>query len=233
MELNCENISIGHNLALVNNINLSLQPGTCVALMGVNGSGKSTLLRTLCGLQNPISGTVKVNNIRLSEIPYNQRHHLFSMVKPLAEFPGLCTVYEFVLSGLLATMNWTGLHDNDDHIKANEALKLTGITHLRNCFMSSLSDGEKQKAYIARALIANTAVVLFDEPVSFLDIPAKREIMKLIQSLAANDKIVIYSSHDMECSVNYSTHIWLIKKNKLITGRTVEMTRPVHEWFNQ
>src|SRR5688572_26807600 len=116
MQLKTEHISIGHkDRALVTEIQTELQPGMCVALMGINGSGKSTLLRTLSGLQAPLQGRVLVNQQNLFDLPVKHRSSQFSMVRPGIEFPGLCLVNEFVLSGTLANMNWTGLHDHEDY----------------------------------------------------------------------------------------------------------------------
>src|SRR5688572_27327474 len=121
MQLKAENISIGHGAPLVTEIQVELKPEMCVALMGINGSGKSTLLRTLAGLQPPLTGKVLIDNQNIFEIPVKFRSDKFSMVRPQTEFPGLCTVVEFILSGMLASMNWTGLHDKDDYHKADEA----------------------------------------------------------------------------------------------------------------
>lgn len=226
-----EHITLGHSRNLLNNARFELREGMCVALMGINGSGKSTLLRSLCGIHKISNGLITLNNTAV-EYPFPGDYvQKFALVNTHPQYPGMCSVYEYVQSGALSFSGWQGLHRPFDAQRLEYALSITGITPLAQRLMNSLSDGEKQKASIARAVMADAAVLLLDEPVSFLDIPSKKEIMNLLRQLADAGRTVVYSTHDPDSCFLYSSHIWLIKDGLLITGETGYMTEMVCDYF--
>ena len=201
--------------ALMPPIDAVLHEGEAVALVGANGSGKTTLFKTLTGSLKPIGGQVELCGKPLSEYSPNEKAKLFSLV--LTEKPDdlFLKVFDIVAagryphSGLIAK-----LRDEDyDMIKAK--LQITGVEHLIDRDFVSLSDGEKQKVMIAKALVQDTPIVYMDEPSAFLDYPSKVELLRLITRLASEEhKTILYSSHDLELLMKHATTMWLVAKGK-------------------
>ena len=213
----------GH--ALMPPIDAVLHEGETVALVGANGSGKTTLFKTLTGTLRPIVGQVELWGKPLSDYSPNERARLFSLV--LTEKPDdlFLKVFDIVAagryphSGLMAR-----LRDEDyDMIKAK--LQITGVYHLINRDFVSLSDGEKQKVMIAKALVQDTPIIYMDEPSAFLDYPSKVELLKLISRLAKEEnKTILYSSHDLELLMKHSEKLWVMAKGKpMLAGKPGEV----------
>lgn len=205
MNLVLKNISIGYSAPVVSSIDAELHSGDFICLVGRNGSGKSTLLKTLSGLTKPLSGI-------LSPIADNEVGIVLTQVPDLRN----TTVFELVSYGRIPHQNILASLRKNDIVAIETAIETVGIKALSNRQVSELSDGEKQKAMIARALAQGTEILLLDEPSAFLDYPSKREFMQLLKDLAHNDrKAILLSTHDVELAKNYADTIWHLKNNTL------------------
>ena len=203
--LKLHHLSIGYNdsAPVVSSIDAELSDGCFCCLLGRNGTGKSTLLRTIAGLQNPLSGTI-------------DRPDSIGIVLTLV--PNLLNtrVREMVAYGRLAhTGIWGRLH-NEDYAMADEAIRLVGIQDIAERLLSTLSDGEKQKTMIARAIAQQSPILLLDEPSAFLDYPSRREMMRLLQDLAHHQqKTILLSTHDVELAAQSADILWIITDNSM------------------
>ena len=204
--LRLSNLNIGYNdsAPVVTSIDAELSDGCFCCLLGRNGTGKSTLLRTIAGLQLPLNGTI-------------ERPDSIGIV--LTGIPNLLNtkVREMVAYGRLAhTGIWGRLHD-EDYVMADEAIRLVGIQDIADRLLSTLSDGEKQKTMIARAIAQQSPLLLLDEPSAFLDYPSRRELMHLLQDLAHNHrKIILLSTHDVELAAASADILWIINDKTMV-----------------
>lgn len=197
----------------------SLQQGELTCLLGSNGTGKSTLLRTLVGQLPLLGGDILLENGKgkaaLSSLSPRQLAKLIGVV--LTERPGtsLLTVQEVVEMGRQPhTGFWGGLAQEDKRL-AEEAMRQVGIHELRHRKIDSLSDGERQKTMIAKALAQDTPIILLDEPTAFLDFPSKVELLQLLRHLAhEGGKTIMLSTHDLELALRLGDKLWLMDKKQ-------------------
>ena len=193
--------------------------GELIAVIGRNGIGKSTLLRTLTGLQPSLGGEIFYNgkNIRdYSRIDLAQKVGYIST--EIVKVSNM-SVYDLVALGRFPHTNWMGKIDAKNHDVIMDAIENTGMLAFCKRFVSELSDGERQRAMIARILAQDTGIMVMDEPTAFLDIGSKYEILHLMHVLSQeSEKTVIFSTHDLHMAINQSDKIWLILDNNLIQG---------------
>lgn len=203
--LSLKQLVIGYNNSapIVKAIDAELSVGEFCCLVGRNGTGKSTLLRTVADIQSPLSGKV-------------ERAGKVSIV--LTQVPDLqnTTVRQMVAYGRLAETGWLGKLRAEDYAAADEAICMTGIEELSMRLFSTLSDGEKQKTMIARALAQQSPLLLLDEPSAFLDYPSRVQLMQLLQLLAHDQrKAILLSTHDIELACQYADTLWIIREGEL------------------
>lgn len=212
-------------VTLLQGLNLSLEKGKLVALLGQNGAGKSTLLRALTCDERPISGTIEVNGRNLADMSQKDRSRLIGLVSTERIQAGALTVTELVGLGRQPHTGFLGRLDNEDHEIVRQSMEDAGIIGKANEYMASLSDGERQKAMIARALAQQTPIIILDEPTAFLDVASRIETMRLLQTLAHDrGKAVLLSSHDISQSLMLADELWLITTDRqVITGSTDEL----------
>ena len=227
IELN--NLSIGytHNRLqqpVMGVIDATLERGELVALIGANGAGKSTLLRTLSAFQQPLSGSItypdgKSNSHTASELSTQ----LAVVLTGNGNIQNL-TVREVVAMGRSPYTNFLGhLRKHDKEIIA-EAMNMVGVTHLAERRVETLSDGERQKAMIAKALAQQTPVIMLDEPTAFLDFNSRVQLFRLLQRLAHDTgKAILVSTHDLELVLQLADKVWLIQDKKMHTGEVKEL----------
>lgn len=213
-----QNLSTGFpksNINLHQHIDLQLLPGSLVLLIGPNGIGKSVLLKTICGLQTQIEGTVHVNHTNIHTSTAEIRASLTSIL--LATPPSIeqMTVYDMVVSGRQRFLNGWRNPGIDDENAVNQAMEKTGISNLTQSNFGSLSDGVKQKVMLARCLAQDSAVILLDEPLAFLDYPSRIQFLDLLKVLAKSEsKIILYSSHDLQLSLKYCDQVLALTQNQ-------------------
>lgn len=210
----------GHRV--VEDISLSLPSGRLVCLLGPNGAGKSTLLRTLCGFQPPIAGTVTISGSDITTMSAAEVARLVSVVltdRPLT--PSL-TAREMVGMGRAPYTGFWGRLSDDDRRLVSEAMQTVGIAPLATRRMGRLSDGERQKVMIAKALAQHTPVIVLDEPTAFLDYPSKVAVMKTLARLAHDEgKTILMSTHDLELAAQLGDELMEIE-NKHIRKITAD-----------
>lgn len=210
---------------LLSDLNLQIERGQLVALLGRNGAGKSTLIRTLTCASRPLSGDVTVGGSDLHVMSQRERSRLIGLVSTERVAVGGLTVEELVALGRQPHTGYLGRMSADDHRRVKEAIEAVGMMHKAHNYMAQLSDGERQKAMIARALAQATPVVVLDEPTAFLDVASRIETMQLLQSLAHDhDKAVLLSSHDVSQSLLMADALWLITRDgEVLDGPTKEI----------
>lgn len=210
----------GHRV--VEDISLSLPCGRLVCLLGPNGAGKSTLLRTLCGFQPPIAGTVTISGSDITTMSAAEVARLVSVVltdRPLT--PSL-TAAEMVGMGRAPYTGFWGRLSDDDRRLISEAMQTVGVDSLATRRMGQLSDGERQKVMIAKALAQHTPVIVLDEPTAFLDYPSKVAVMKTLARLAHDEgKTILMSTHDLELAAQLGDELMEIE-NKHIRKITAD-----------
>lgn len=213
----------GH--ALMPAIEVTLCEGDHVALIGANGSGKTTLLKTLTGGLKPLEGRVMLCGRPLEDYSPNERAKLFSIV--LTEKPDdlFLSVFDIVASGRYPHSGLMAKLRDEDYTMIKEKLQLVGVEQLIDRDFVSLSDGEKQKVMIAKALVQDTPIIYMDEPSAFLDYPSKVELMRLIAKLAKEEyKTILYSSHDLDLLMKHAATMWVVAKGKpLMAGSPGEV----------
>ena len=220
--------------ALMPAIDAILHEGEAVALVGANGSGKTTLFKTLTGNLKPIEGQVVLCSKSLSDYTPNERAKLFSLV--LTEKPDdlFLKVFDIVAAGRYPHSGLMAKLREEDYLMIQAKLQVVGVESLIDRDFVSLSDGEKQKVMIAKALVQDTPIIYMDEPSAFLDYPSKVELLRLISRLAAEEnKTILYSSHDLELLMKHASTMWLVAKGKpLVSGKPKDLERDIDTYLN-
>lgn len=212
-------------VTLLSDLNLRLERGKLVALLGQNGAGKSTLLRALTCDERPLDGSIESAGKNLLDMPQRERSRLLGLVSTERIQAGALTVTELVGLGRQPHTGFLGRLDEEDHEIVRQAMADAGIIDKADEYIASLSDGERQKAMIARALAQQTPIIILDEPTAFLDVASRIETMRLLQTLAhERDKAVLLSSHDISQSLMLADELWLITTDRqVLTGTTQDL----------
>ena len=215
-----ESLSTGYrnkkNVTVVaHDINATIQGGELTCLLGPNGAGKSTLLRTLSAFLPPVKGDISIMGRNLRD--YTDKELAKTIGVVLTEKTDLrnMTVYDLIGLGRSPyTGFWGTLHEDDRRV-VDEAIEMVGIGPLKERMIQTLSDGERQKVMIAKALAQQTPVIFLDEPTAFLDFPSKVEIMRLLHVLSrTTGKTIFLSTHDLELALQIADTIWLMDRDK-------------------
>ncbi|HEX8562667.1 MAG TPA: ABC transporter ATP-binding protein [Flavobacterium sp.] len=201
------------------NINLNLRRGSLITLVGANGIGKSTLLRTLSGIMPPIEGKVSLDDSDMQQYDSLTLAKKLSVVLTDALPPSNLTVFELVALGRQPYTNWLGTLTTDDVAKVNSALELVQATELANRRHFEISDGQLQKALIARALAQDSPFIILDEPTTHLDLQHKVALFRLLKKLTRETgKTILFSTHDLDLAMNVSDEMIVMTKNNLVQG---------------
>lgn len=204
-------------------ISASLRSGELTCLLGPNGAGKSTLLKTLSSFLPPLDGDITLLGRPLRSYSNTARSRLIGVV--LTDRVSLDNMSARELAGLGRTpyTGFWGRLSADDKAIVDEALELVGISGLADRMVDTLSDGERQKVMIAKALVQQTPVIFLDEPTAFLDYPSKVELMQLLLSLSRDHgKTIFMSTHDIELALLTADKVWLIDKPHGVATGTPE-----------
>lgn len=213
----------GKRKVIHDDLNLRLRPGEVTCLLGLNGAGKSTLLRTLCGFQPPLSGEIRLMGKPLSS--YSQSNFSLTVGVVLTEKTnaGGITVYELVSLGRHPYTGFFGQLKKTDREIIEQSLTAAGIAHKAQNYVSELSDGERQKAMIAKALAQQCPIILLDEPTAFLDVTSRIETMVLLHKLAVEQhKAILLSTHDLDLAIQMGDCLWLQEKGRPMACGTPE-----------
>ncbi len=205
-------------------IQATLHVGQFVCLIGPNGVGKSTLMRTLSAFQQPLQGVISVDGKDLQTYSAQQLARIISVVLTSRVQVANITVRELVGIGRSPYTNFWGTLKDDDAAIVDESLQQVGIPHLANRMIHTLSDGERQKAMIAKALAQKTPYIILDEPTAFLDYPSKVETLQMLRRLShEHDKAILLSTHDVELALQLSDLLWLMTDGHLAVGTPRQM----------
>lgn len=221
-----EDLSTGYGSHCVaSHLNASLASGRLTCLLGANGVGKSTLLRTLCGFLPPMGGSIRINGTDIRQLSRKEMSQTIGVV--LTERPDVpdMNVEEMTAMGRTPYTGFWGSLQGNDKEAVKEAMQMVSIAHLSARKVHTLSDGERQKVMIAKALAQQTPVILLDEPTAFLDFPSKVETMRLLKRLAhQSGKTIFLSTHDLEMAIQLADDLWLLSKEGLQSGSTEALT---------
>ena len=208
------------------NLNAQLCSGELTCLLGPNGAGKSTLLRTLAAFQPAMGGSVTVMNRELATYSSKELAKLISVV--LTDNSGIknMTAWDVVAMGRSPYTGFWGKLTSKDKKIVDKCLTWVGITDLAQRKVHTLSDGEKQKVMIAKAIAQETPVIFLDEPTAYLDYPSKVAMMLLLHRLSkALKKTIFMSTHDIEHALQIADQVWLLDKEKgLTTGMPEDLS---------
>lgn len=196
---------------LLGPLDLAIPSGRFVCLLGANGAGKSTLIRTLCAMQAPVAGQVHLDGEPIHAMSAAQRARRLAVVLTERVDGTLMRGYELASMGRYPYLGWAGRLSADDHRIVHQALSSTGALSLADRLVAELSDGERQKIMIARALAQQPRLLVLDEATAFLDLPRRVGTMQLLLDLAhRNGLAVLLSTHDLELALRYADELWLI-----------------------
>lgn len=231
-------LQIGYGRRVLSTLDqVKVEPGEFICLLGRNGQGKSTLLRTLAGFIPAIGGEVRLVDRPVRAWPAAERARKVAVVLTDRPQVGALRVRELVEMGRQPYTGWTGALSDEDRAIATEALKQVEGHHLRDRFVDSLSDGERQRVMIARALAQRPQVMLLDEITAFLDLPSRVTITATLRRIAHETGVsIILSSHDLELSLNAADRIWLLPGGgRFIDGapEDVALSGAIGEAFDQ
>ena len=220
--LQTSKISIGYTHkkeknSIASGIDLSLEKGKLIALIGANGIGKSTLLRTITGIQKPLSGTVLLNEKNIQELDALTLAQNLSVVLTEKLPPSNLTVCELIALGRQPYTNWIGTLTDNDIAKVNEAIELTQIGHLTSKKHYEISDGQLQIVLIARALAQDTPLIILDEPTTHLDLLHKVVLFKLLKKLTQETgKCILFSTHDIDMAIQLSDEMIIMTPENVV-----------------
>ncbi len=217
--LRTKDLAIGYSAprktakVILDSINVSLKAGEMVCLIGPNGAGKSTLMRTLAGMQAPLSGAITMLGDDLRHLKPAELAKCLSIVLTERLDVGVLSAYALVALGRYPYTGWLGDLTPDDEAVVRWAIEAVGAVELAGRNVQELSDGERQKIMIARALAQEPAVMMLDEPTAFLDLPRRAEILAMLRKLARETgRAILLSTHDLDLALRNADRIWLLPK---------------------
>lgn len=211
-------------------INLELYAGKLVCLLGANGVGKSTLIKTLSGIQVPLSGQVFIEDKPISKLSPQELATKLSLVLTETVRSWNLDVYSLISLGRFPYTGWLGNLSDEDLAIINFAIEAVNLLDFINRKVDELSDGEKQRVMLARALVQDTGLIILDEPTAHLDIPNRISLMGLLHNLSREQhKAILISTHELDLALQIADEIWLFDGNgNLITGTPEELVMNDH-----
>ena len=231
-DISIENVSFSYGLSeenLFNEINLNIEKGKFIGILGPNGCGKSTLLKVILKYLHPRQGIIKIDNKELKEYSQSELAEILSFVPQKSSLTMPLTVEDVVYMGRVTYIKnkWIGF-DREDREKVEKIMQMLKIDQFKNRVIFSLSGGEFQRVLLARALVQNTNIMLLDEPTSALDMNYALEIMKLTSYFVKNESLTaVMVLHDLNLASMYCDSIILLKEGKIAyEGTPKELFRP-------
>jgi iron(III) dicitrate ABC transporter, ATP-binding protein FecE len=231
-DISIENTTFSYGLSeenLLDGINLNIEKGKFIGILGPNGCGKSTLLKVILKYLNPKEGIIKIENKELKEYTQSELAEILSFVPQKSSLTMPLTVEDVVYMGRVPYIKnrWTGF-DREDREKVEKIMQMLKIDKFKNRVIFSLSGGEFQRVLLARALAQNTNIMLLDEPTSALDMNYALEIMKLTSYFVQNESLTaVMVLHDLNLASMYCDSIILLKNGKIAyEGTPKELFRP-------
>ncbi|HEA22483.1 hypothetical protein LCGC14_1377490 [marine sediment metagenome] len=225
--LEVENLVIGYNgVAIAKNINFKLAKGELNAVIGINGIGKSTLLRTLGNLQPKLAGSICISEKQLENFSAIDLATKLSLVLTESIASKNMSVLELISLGRQPYTNWIGTLTANDKEKINGAVEMLSLKDLQHKKCFELSDGQLQRALIARAIAQDTDIILLDEPTTHLDLYHKARILKVLKSIAhKTGKTIVFTTHEIEMAIQLCDTLFLLDSEKNYFGKPDELIR--------
>jgi iron complex transport system ATP-binding protein len=226
--LRLQGLSVGYGRprgTVLADLDLTVAPGSFVCVLGRNGAGKSTLMRTIAGLQGAIEGSATLEDEDIAAMrPQTRARRIAVVLTERTSSPGL-TVDDVVSLGRQPFTGWQGRLSSDDQGKVRDALALASATIFSHRLFDDLSDGERQRVMIARAIAQSPRLMVLDEITAFLDLPGRVETMTLLRRQARETgSIVLLSSHDLDLSLQLADIVWLLDgRGSLAVGTAAEL----------
>jgi len=218
--LRIEGLSIGYRrprgpvFTVAEGIDAAVAAGECVCLVGPNGAGKSTLLKTLAGMLRPLGGRVLVGGEEVHGLPPRELARRLGVVLTDRVQAGTLSAFALVALGRYPYTGWTGRLTPHDEERVSQALEAVGVAELALRSVLELSDGERQKVMIARALAQDPDLMILDEPTAFLDLPRRVEALRLLRNLAHREsKAILLSTHDLDLALRTADRIWVLSRS--------------------
>jgi iron complex transport system ATP-binding protein len=218
--ISLDHFTIGYQpgSSLLRALNLTVKRGEMVSLIGRNGTGKSTLLKSMIGLLTPLDGECKLDGLPLRTYSLPERARRISFVSShLSQLPTL-TVEELVGMGRMPYTGWMGRLTSKDKSLVQHALIEVQMAPYAKRKLECLSDGERQRAMIARAFVQDTPLMVLDEPTAFLDIPNTFELIRLLSKFRDDGKSIVFSTHDLETAMQHADKMWVIHQENVLEG---------------
>lgn len=220
--LEIRNLTAGYSgTDVLKTVSFTARAGQVTAVLGPNGCGKTTLLKALCGILPISSGQVLLEGEALLTLPRNRLAQKVAYLSQNRQVPEI-TAGRLVLHGRFPYLSYPRHYRREDFAAARAAMEAMGVEALENVPMSQLSGGQRQKVYIAMALAQDTAVVLLDEPATFLDIRHQLQLQVMARTLANQGKTVIMVSHDLSQTLGCADHVVLLRQGMLAGEGTPE-----------
>ncbi len=202
----------------------SLERGIFCCLIGPNGAGKSTLLRTVAGMQQALDGELMLDGRPVTDYSERELSRRIAIVLTDRVAAGGLRVRELVSLGRYPHVGFFGYLGQNDRRIVEHSMVLAGIAHKADCCVAELSDGERQKAMIAKALAQEGQLIVLDEPTAFLDVVSRMEVMNLLHGLASEGKTIVMSTHDIEQALSLADILWLLlPSGNLVAGTPEEL----------
>lgn len=215
--LQAEGLAIGYGnksqaAIIAEELSFKLEKGQLTCLLGPNGVGKSTLIKTIMGQIAPLKGTIKMNGLPLLDIGYKELSKSIAVVLTEKVRLGNLTVRDLVALGRTPHTNWLGSLSKQDQLIIDRAVQLTHISYIQDKVLSELSDGQLQKAMIARALAQDGDLLILDEPTAHLDLVNRFEVMQLLRNIAHEEKkAILLVTHDLDIAIDTADEFWLMQ----------------------
>ena len=215
--LHSESLSVGYTSQkqVIENASFSVNQGDIVLMLGENGSGKSTLIKTLAALQKPLKGDIQFKGKRIVDWSKPDLAKEMALVLTHKSVNGLMQVDEFIAFGRYPFTNWLSKLSEKDMAIIEKSKRICGLADFGIKRIAELSDGERQKVFLARAIAQQTNLLILDEPTTHLDIKNISTQLKLLKSLSEEGKTIIFSSHQFELALQIATKVWLIANQRL------------------
>ena len=215
--LETKDLSVGYNkTALIHDINIGIEKGEIVTLIGPNGAGKSTILKSITRQLELIAGTVTIQNEDLHAISYKDLATKMAVVLTDRMKPELMTCYEIVATGRYPYTGRLGILTKEDEKKVEEAMVAVHAVELGNRDFNEISDGQKQRILLARAICQEPEIIILDEPTSFLDIRYKLDLLSILRNMAKEKNItVIMSLHEIDLAQKVADKILCVKGDQI------------------
>lgn len=213
--LSTKNLIVGYSSPIVEGVNISTESGEITVIVGPNGAGKTTLLKTVCGIIPPLSGDVLLVGSSLKKIPLGERAKLVAAVlteKTFADY----SCEEMVAMGRYPYTNGIGSLSEDDKNIVSEAMELTNVLDISDRSFLKISDGQRQRVLLARAICQRPKLLVLDEPTSFLDVKYKMDFLRLLKKLSTQMGFsVLMSLHELDMAKQIADKMICIKENRV------------------